>query len=234
MSHRWARLPALLVLAAALLAPAPAAALVGRFTFPATHGYRATLTAFGFGANLRLTRTKGRKPKRASWVYYIARASGGGDRIDARFGDLGQLHMRFAPNGTVTNSPPQSGCRGADNFTYRQGNLVGSSRFKGEGAYTSIDAHRGFGTTASPATLHCPSSGEEGVSQGGGASRQTKLTTLVAGWHLRLRAESFSATRRGQGPTRFEATESESGEGLAIFRRVLLRAPLLTSPPTAP
>lgn len=223
---RWTLWLSLVLLA--LLCPPAASAAAGRFSLPASNGYRLTVTAFGYGATLRATRVKAPHPKHGAWTDYIARASGGARRIDASFGELGRVRMRFHPGGLVTHGKRERGCRGPDRYTYRHGVFVGSFEFRGEGGYTTVHTRRVKGTIASPSVLHC--SGGAGHSRQTAGPKQPKpgFTYLEAGWRQGLTARYFYASREGGGAVAFQVGDYESRGRLGIYRAAIAHGP----PPT--
>jgi hypothetical protein len=216
--RRWSTLClSLPVFAVLLCLPAGAAALNARLSLGATHGYRLTLTEFGYGATLKATRVKGSKPTHGSWTDYVVRAKPSADRVDAGFGALGQISMRFRPSGLVTYGKPQRGCRGPDRYSYRHGVFVGSLDFEGEEGFTTVHAHRVKGTVAVPGRLRCEASGGEATGKAE-ARHGSKPTSFEAGWRSGLTARYLSASGGGERAT-FAVSSYETQGRLAIYRR---------------
>jgi hypothetical protein len=204
-------------LAVLLCLPANAAALKARLSLGATHGYRLTLTEFGYGATLDVTRVKSSKPTHGSWTDYVVRAKPSADRVDAGFGDLGQISMRFRPGGLVTHGKPQQGCRGPDRYSYRHGVFVGSFDFEGEEGFTTVHVHRVKGTVVAPRRLHCEASGSEATGMAE-VRHGPKPTSFEAGWRSGLTAHYLSASGGGERAT-FAVSSYETRRRLAIYRR---------------
>jgi hypothetical protein len=216
-------LPAAMI--AALSVPAGASAkTAARLSVRGTEGYRLTVFETGLDTELQATRDKVHAFNHGTSTEYIARAKPGAGRVDADFGELGQIAMRFRPGGLTTYSKPRRGCRGPDRYTYRHGVFIGSFVFRGEGGFTSVRAHRAKGTIATPSgPLHCGGSGQEPPTDLGRTKGQ-KRTSLEAGWHSGLTARFFSATTHGHDPARFSATSYETRGALAIFRGAFANA----------
>jgi len=144
----------------ALASPVPSAAAPGggqRIFFRAqgSNGYR--LYALGEGATGALVLTRGRRPDHpgASASVYIARAKAGRTRFSGTFGKLGRLDVRFRPSGRVKYGKRHRHCIGPDRYATHYGVFAGTIRFKGEGGYTAVRAHRVKGRMVTPAVLDC-------------------------------------------------------------------------------
>lgn len=99
---------------------------------------------------------RGGRPARPTAVTaYVARGTATSRRLEASFGRLGHVSMRFRPSGRVNTSKPRRHCRGPDHFTYRLGAFVGSIRFANEGGGMALRVHRARGRIRSPLRLHC-------------------------------------------------------------------------------
>jgi hypothetical protein len=145
-------------LAVALATAATATASGGErlvFRLHASNGYK--VYAVGEGATGALVVTRGRHPHDTgiSASVYIARARTGRSRFETTFGKLGQLDLRFRPSGRVTYGKRRRHCRGPDRYTTHFGVFVGAARFRGEGGYTAVNAHRVRGKEVTPAVLDC-------------------------------------------------------------------------------
>jgi hypothetical protein len=85
--------------------------------------------------------------------------SGKGSLVDGRIqfslGKLGRINARFKPDGSVDRLRPPKSCKGREQ-TVRSGAFVGSIKFRGESGYTRLNAHRVYGTMASPCSWKCP------------------------------------------------------------------------------
>lgn len=144
---------ALATLAVAMLPllalPGDAAAKPGYYVSPESHlafadlpgsnGYRVTIAAVGPGGALfgpgyvALLATR-----RGSSASYYVRAPFDGKRIDARFGKLGRVSVRFEPNGPPESAnESRSSCKGPAS-TSQSGRFVGTIRFRGERGFTTV------------------------------------------------------------------------------------------------
>jgi len=141
------RLGALALLAAAALPllalPSGAAAKPGYSVSPESHlaiaglagsnGYRITIVALSprYVALVAI--------RRGSAVSYFVRAPFDGKRIDARFGKLGRVSVRFEPDGPPQreDQPGGSLCKGGAS-TSQSGRFVGTIRFRGERGFTTV------------------------------------------------------------------------------------------------
>ncbi len=215
-------LPLTVAVLGLLLSPASGSASVEHFGLGGSHGYRISVLAVGFSTSIQATRAKGSNPKRGAWVDYIAHVKQGGTNIEASFGELGRVEMRFRPSGRVSYGPRQRGCHGPDRFSHRHGVFVGSFEFQGEGGFTAAHADRVKGTVSTPDALHCAHSGEAHRSHPGAGP---KRTSFEAGSRSGLVAHYLYASRRGDDPATFVATAYESKGRLGIFRKVLARGP---------
>jgi hypothetical protein len=85
--------------------------------------------------------------------------SGKGSLVDGRIqfglGKLGRISARFKPDGSVDRLRPPKSCKGREQVV-RSGAFVGSIKFRGESGYTRLNAHRVYGTMASPRSWKCP------------------------------------------------------------------------------
>jgi hypothetical protein len=80
----------------------------------------------------------------------------GEGRLEASFGDLGQISMRFRPSRHRTWVKPHRNCRGLGASLVRRGVWRGRLRFPGEDGYLGLDLHRVKGTveTVAPQCRH--------------------------------------------------------------------------------
>jgi hypothetical protein len=111
----------------------------------------------GEGATAAVIATRGRHrhdPGLSANVY-LSRARTGHGHLDAALGKLGRLDLRFHPSGRVSYGKRHRHCRGPDRYTTHYGVFVGTARFKGEGGFTAVNAHRVKGKAVTPAVLRC-------------------------------------------------------------------------------
>ncbi len=135
---------------------------------------------------------------------YVTRGTVAPNRIEASFGDLGRISVRFRPSGHVRKSRPRQGCRGPNRFTTRLGVFTGEIRFAGEDDYLGVAAHRARGQVRSPLELRCAhrggvqfgSSGSSGSGgSGGGVLSRSKLGFLDVAWRHAVTSTSFLALK---------------------------------------
>jgi hypothetical protein len=163
MRRRKARAALALCTAVAALCVAPSAAsaagaslnilTLGKdpragFTLEGRNGY--TISVRGLPHRVFLSVTRGDAD-----AIYIARGRTTRRRIEARFGDLGRVAVRFKPSRRVKRRQPPGRCRGRDRVT-RFGVWVGRIEFVGEHAYTGVDALRARGSIRTFPRWRCP------------------------------------------------------------------------------
>ena len=191
------------------------------FELKASHGYRVGVIGIGSAVILEVARNHGR-----AITAYVARGTVTPGRLEASFGKLGRVAMRFRPSANRTWEKPHRHCKGSGRFLNRRGVYVGDVRFSGEGGYISIHAHRAKGlvsTVASqcrgvpPATPTRRSTGSRG---GGGL----ELDFLGASWRHGVSSTSLGAIALGGKALYFATTAQSQGE-LAIFRFAFVSGP---------
>jgi hypothetical protein len=125
------------------------------FRLQGSNGYK--IYGIGEGATGAVIATRGRHPHDTglSASVYLTRARTGHRRLDAALGKLGRLDLRFQPSGRVSYGKRHRHCRGPDRYATHYGVFVGTARFKGEGGFTAVNAHRVKGKAVTPAVLHC-------------------------------------------------------------------------------
>jgi hypothetical protein len=168
---------------------------------------------------------RGKSPLRSAAVTaYVARGTATHNRIEASFGDLGRVAVRFHPSGRISRSKPRSQCKGADRITSRFGVFAGSVRFTGEDRYVSVHANRAKGWIRSPVHLHCASRHLQAS-----AKRDSRPVTgppsfsptiLAADWRQALDSTDFLAFQVGR-KTLFLAVTEQSKGSLAEVRYAL-------------
>lgn len=84
--------------------------------------------------------------RRLTATSYVVHGSASESRLEADFGELGEISMRFHPSRHRTWVKPHRNCRGIGRFMVRRGTWQGRLRFRGEGGYLSLDLHRVRGT----------------------------------------------------------------------------------------
>jgi len=86
-----------------------------------------------------------RSQRRVAGTSYAVHGAVTQSRIEADFGPLGEISMRFHPSRNRTWVKPHRNCRGLGEFLIRRGTWQGRLRFRGEGGYLKLDLHRARG-----------------------------------------------------------------------------------------
>jgi hypothetical protein len=213
----------------ALLLAVPATALAGdgfdlKFEFTASDGYR--ITVAGYDATAVISATKPSRSQDRAWSTYLARGKVSPTAIDAGFGALGRVGMRFHPSGGVTHGKRHKHCIGPDRYTIQPGVFVGSVRFRGEGGYTSAKVHRVKGKVVTPRFLKCLDGFFEEFEQGHHrkpAGEKPRVTRLSAFMRSGLTAMLFGASERG-GKAGYVAEIEQTVGSLGVLRGVFVHA----------
>jgi hypothetical protein len=109
-----------------------------------SQGYKVEVFTFGSAVVLEVMRGN---HKHFSSTAYLARGVAVPDRLQATFGQLGKVSMRFRP---PRKGGVKSLCRFGERLSQRHGSYVGDLSFKGEDGYLSLDLHRAKGTIITP------------------------------------------------------------------------------------
>jgi hypothetical protein len=222
-----------LVLALTCLLVAPAAAWgkwVPSFRLPGTHGYGIVLS--GHDQTVILSATHPSHPPRARGGFstYIARGRANSTRVEATFGDLGRVAVKFHPSGKVKLGRSLGHCPGRSRKVTRYGYFAGDVHFTGEGGYTSVHAHRVKGEIVSRPSLICRiigsilGGGPLGTSPPANKSKG-KETSLTAAFESGVTGTEFKATTNRLGQTRFNAVTERTVGRLGIYRGAFAKAP---------
>jgi hypothetical protein len=183
------------------------------FSLRGTKGFRISLFAYARQATL-----EAEQPREQASVVYRVRRHGRQGRINARFGRLGSIHMRWQPTEAFeASSEPQGDCRGRRPLVQR-GFFVGRFAFRAEGAFTEARAARvpGLKVRSFRNVCHGPGAGSE-------PARQPEETLLAVSRQGR-RSVRFRTSSRASGGGRIEEFEGDVAErigGLSIDRSVL-------------
>jgi hypothetical protein len=173
-------------------------------------GYDVSVLGIGSAAIVEVIRDHGKAA-----TAYIARGTVTPGRIQASFGDLGRVAMRFMPSGRVSFSKPPPHCHGASRYKSRLGVFAGDFRFEGENDYVSIHTHRAKGGVRIPLTLHCGRQGrgpQQGVARTSGDGFQSiEPESLRADWRHAVSTVSFAAI--GFGSDLLYLASAERSEG---------------------
>jgi hypothetical protein len=137
---------ALLALAAVLLA-GPAAASAANVGIHLERG-RYDINVGNLGQTVMLSVQTGavKSQRRVAATSYVVHGTATQSRIEADFGELGEISMRFHPSRNRTWVKPHRNCRGFGEFLVRRGTWQGKLRFRGEDDYLGLDLHRARGT----------------------------------------------------------------------------------------
>jgi hypothetical protein len=150
-------------------------------------------------------------------AYYAVRGTVGRGRLEARFGNLGSISMRFHPN-----APGLGRCSGGSKFRISHGFYAGRLRFRGEGGYISLDVHRAPGQIID---LDGTCSGHGGHAAARASSAETfvepESTYLDAGWKDGVSSVDLLAFDERKGASFLVKTETSRG-GMAISRSALI------------
>jgi hypothetical protein len=110
--------------------------------------YQVGVSSFGGAVILEVWR--GRKGQRTSTAY-LARGVATPRRLQATFGQFGEVSKRFRESRNRTWRGKRRNCRGASRFVKRRGVFVGNLRFKGEDGYVSVRVKRAKGAVVAEA-----------------------------------------------------------------------------------
>lgn len=127
----------------------PAKTFRSGFRVEARRGYDVEVTTSGTAVFLIVR--KGRFDKRLVATAYLARGVATPERLQATFGNLGRLSMRFRESRNRTWVGKRRNCRGRQRFVKRRGIFVGSLRFKGEDGYIPLRVKRAKGSVVTVA-----------------------------------------------------------------------------------
>lgn len=103
-----------------------------------TNGYSVFVFAGGGRVSLSAANENGS-------ATYSTRGVTSPTRIEASFGDLGSVAVRFKPSGSSRRQRPEKGCHGRRENVQR-GVFLGKIVFEGEQSYTTLDASRATGS----------------------------------------------------------------------------------------
>ncbi len=238
---RAGRAPLLVLLAAALALPAAASAASAPFhpVLSLQSGHY-TVEATGEGESVGLVVSPYAKASAGgpySSSTYIARGTVSSHRLQASFGSLGSISMRFQPSPNRTWVKPGRQCHGAGRFLRIKGTWRGRLRFRGENDYLKVDVKQAKGvvsrvapkceaeqaggkrdaTSLTDPVLQPPVALRHGIEPSQESFFGEEVPYLDAGWRHAVRgAEFFAGADSEQSHFFFSAEESKGG--LAIFR----------------
>lgn len=122
----------------------PARSYRSGFQVETGNGYEVGVSNFGSSVILAVSKDHG---KHFSQTLYLARGVATPDRLQATFGQFGEVQMRFREAGV------HRVCHGPFGLTTHKGVWVGNLRFKGEGGYVSVRLHRATGGILEPSGI---------------------------------------------------------------------------------
>lgn len=187
-----------------------------QFVLKEHNGYRVGVIGIGNAVLLEVVGDHG-----GAATAYIARGTVTSRRLQATFGGLGKVAMRFRPSSSRSWQKPRRHCHGAGRFIDRPGVFVGDLRFKGEGGYLSIHAHRAKGQVSSIAPQCDRAASGRRVKRASEPSSARspgpESKFLSASWRHGIASGSFTAIGKG-GLTIFFSSTQESEGGLAKLR----------------
>ncbi len=172
---------------------------------------------------------RGRSRGRASAVSaYVARGTVTRRRVEASFGKLGRIAVRFRPSNRVAKPVPRRRCRGRRRFESRPGVFVGRIRFTGERSYVAVRAHRAKGRIRSSRRRRCArgrirAPGQRYARPAGGAP-SFPFNVLQAGWREPLAVTELLALQIGERTLYLALTEESLGS-MAVVRYAWAVAP---------
>lgn len=210
----------------------PHPAWESRFALKTRQGYEVVVVAVRDIVALEVARTRSGastplKQGRALTAY-VAHGTVTPGRIEATFGGLGRVEMRFHQSGRVARPNPGRHCKGAGRFIRRFGVFAGTVRFTGENRYVAVRAHRAKGLIRRP--IH-PDCGIRNFDRGvGRLSRPVRHlpeftpTILAASWRQVVSSTDFFALQIRK-KTLYLAVSEESRGSMAEVRYALAVAP---------
>jgi len=181
----------------------------------AGHGYR--VGVIGIGDSVLLEVIHGRAK---AITAYVARGTATPGRLEASFGDLGSIRMRFRRSGETPSASSDRRCRRGHRILRRTGVYVGNLRFRGEGGYISIHAHRAKGRVSTVAPWCLQSQVDRSDQHAVRPSQRHdpfELAAVGASWREGVSSTSAGAVALG-GATLFFASTAQSQGDLAILR----------------
>lgn len=175
--------------------------------------YEVGVSTFGSAVILVVSQEHRRS---GSETIYLARGVATPDRLQATFGQFGEVKMRFREAST------HAVCHGTFKLRRHKGVFVGSLRFKGEGGYVSVDLHRASGGILEPAG-RCPRRPHRHHFRGGhgGSILFSSPAALFAESREGVDTSSVLALEF-LGTSGILATHEESRGKLAIIRTALV------------
>lgn len=189
-----------------------------RFALKTGRGYEVTVIAVRNIVVLEVARARSGAStsleKGRALTAYVAHGTVTPGRIEAAFGRLGKVAVRFHPSGRVVRSKPPRHCKGA-RFTRRFGVFTGTVQFTGEDHYVAVRAHRAKGSTRSPLYLNCAPrnfhADARRLSRQVGRWPKFTPTVLAAFWRQVVSSTDFFSFQIGEKTLYLAVTEESKG-----------------------
>lgn len=149
---------------------------------------------------------------------YVTRGTVTSRRIEASFGTLGDVELRFRPARHAGRHHTGRHCQKRHRFA-RRGVFVGHLRFTGEDHYVAIRAHRAKGWTRQSAQVRCHRHHHRGpriarrraVDRPAGGSPAPSYAALTAEWRHVVTSTGLLAVRVGAGTLALALAEESLG-----------------------
>lgn len=235
---RWLLAPLALAILHATGATAAADTEV-KMSLPGSHGYRIEIESFSRSVFGRFVELKATKKVGSGAVYatYTVHGRATADRVDANFGNVGHLSLKFKPAPRQPDGrPPSRVCRGR--AVHLRGQFVGTIRFRGEQGFSSASATRAKGSTTrfcattrrGAVRAHAASRGpvfletELGAASRGGG----RTVTLLDEGFTRLKADGKPGS--GEGNSLNVGLEEKRGRVEIDRSALIFREPMTVSP----
>lgn len=230
---RWARLVLLALSALALCAAlAPAAASAApRFSagFHLHHGrYEVAVESIAQGVFVNVEAGPLESKHRGAGTVYIARGTATESRLQASFGELGSISMRFHPAANHSWMKPSRNCATTARFLERRGTWQGQFHFRGEGGYLRLDVHRVRGGVLTVAP-RCRQPGEQRqrrslIRPSQESQLGAEVPVLQAHWRHGTALAGFLGGGTKFGSYFFASTAESRGQ-LVVFREAEAQGP---------
>jgi hypothetical protein len=175
------------------------------------HKYK--LDVFGVGTAVVVEVTRGHSK---AVTAYVARGTVTPGRIQASFGELGDVAMRFRASGQVALSKPLSHCNGESRYRNRLGVFAGEFRFRGEDGYVSVHAHRAKGEVRAEDQVQCGGRHslrpqQRASHHSGSLFEALELRSLAASWRHAVSSASFAVLGIGKKVLYIASAEQSKG-----------------------
>jgi hypothetical protein len=189
---------------------------LSQFKLKTQNGYVVAVLGEGADVGVEVARPHGE-----AFTLYATRGTVTPHRIEATFGKLGKVAMRFKPSPHQPPARPHRSCHGHHRFVIQRGVYVGELRFTGEDHYISIRSHRRKGGVRRIArqceTRHARRHTQRATSAQRSSGPDAPPRILVASWRHAVDSATFAAFSLF-GPVEFLALTAQSEGKLAILR----------------